>query len=79
MAESAPTTEELLAAAHASCFSMQLAHGLVGAGWDPEEINVAANVSFEQERCVRSGPSQVKGLSEFHGCADVNRFYKTVA
>jgi lipoyl-dependent peroxiredoxin len=39
--------EELLAAAHASCFSMQLAHGLVGAGWDPEVITVSANVSFE--------------------------------
>jgi osmotically inducible protein OsmC len=27
---------------------MQLAHGLVGAGWEPEEIYVSANVSFEQ-------------------------------
>ena len=26
---------------------MQLAHGLVGAGWDPEVITVSANVSFE--------------------------------
>jgi osmotically inducible protein OsmC len=47
--ETEPMTspEELLAAAHASCFSMQLAHGLVGAGWDPEEIQVSATVSYE--------------------------------
>jgi osmotically inducible protein OsmC len=47
--ETEPLTspEELLAAAHASCFSMQLAHGLVGAGWDPEIINVSATVAFE--------------------------------
>jgi osmotically inducible protein OsmC len=47
--ESEPKTspEELLAAAHASCFSMQLAHGLIGAGWDPEVITVNAKVAFE--------------------------------
>lgn len=45
--EEKTSPEELLAAAHASCFSMQLAHGLVGAGWDPEVITVSAKVSFE--------------------------------
>jgi osmotically inducible protein OsmC len=47
--ETEPMTspEELLAAAHASCFSMQLAHGLVGAGWEPAVITVSANVGFE--------------------------------
>ncbi len=45
--EEKTSPEELLAAAHASCFSMQLAHGLVGAGWDPDVITVSANVSFE--------------------------------
>ena len=47
--ETEPKTspEELLAAAHASCFAMQLAHGLIGAGWDPEVITVTAKVSFE--------------------------------
>jgi lipoyl-dependent peroxiredoxin len=47
--ETEPLTspEELLAAAHASCFSMQLAHGLVGAGWEPDVITVNAEVSFE--------------------------------
>jgi len=47
--ETEPKTspEELLAAAHASCFSMQLAHGLIGAGWDPDVITVHAKVSYE--------------------------------
>jgi len=39
--------EELLGAAHAACFSMQLAHGLIGAGWDPEVITTHATVAFE--------------------------------
>jgi lipoyl-dependent peroxiredoxin len=39
--------EELIAAAHASCFAMQFASGLVGAGWEPEEMTVSAEVSFE--------------------------------
>ena len=47
--ETEPKTspEELLAAAHASCFAMQLASGLVGAGWEPEEMQVECAVSFE--------------------------------
>jgi lipoyl-dependent peroxiredoxin len=39
--------EELLAAAHASCYSMSLASGLVGGGWEPTEIRVASTVGLE--------------------------------
>ena len=39
--------EELLAAAHASCFAMQFTSGLVGSGWEPEEMQVECAVSFE--------------------------------
>lgn len=39
--------EELLAAAHASCYSMALASGLVGGGWEPLEIQVSCTVGFE--------------------------------
>jgi lipoyl-dependent peroxiredoxin len=39
--------EELLAAAHASCFAMQFSAGLVGAGWEPEEMHVTCEVSLE--------------------------------
>jgi osmotically inducible protein OsmC len=39
--------EELLAAAHAGCFSMALAHGLTSAGYDPERIATEAKVRVE--------------------------------
>jgi|SRR5579884_622488 len=39
--------EELLAAAHASCYSMALASNLVGGGWEPTQIDVACTVAFE--------------------------------
>jgi lipoyl-dependent peroxiredoxin len=39
--------EELLAAAHASCFAMQFTSGLVGSGWEPEIMNVSCEIDFE--------------------------------
>lgn len=41
--------EELIAAAHAGCFAMALSFKLSGAGHAPEELNVAARLSMEQE------------------------------
>ena len=38
--------EELLAAAHAACFSMALSHGLAQAGTPPERLDVDATVTF---------------------------------
>jgi osmotically inducible protein OsmC len=38
--------EELIAAAHASCFSMALAHGLAQAGNPPEQLSTSATVTF---------------------------------
>ena len=40
--------EELLAAAHASCFAMALAHNLNGAGTPPQRLEVSATVTFDQ-------------------------------
>ena len=40
--------EELLAAAHASCFAMALAHNLNGAGTPPQRLDVSATVTFDQ-------------------------------
>jgi lipoyl-dependent peroxiredoxin len=40
--------EELIAAAHASCFSMALSHGLAQAGHPADELDVTAVCSFEQ-------------------------------
>ena len=38
--------EELIAAAHASCFSMALSHGLAEAGHPPERLEVSATVTL---------------------------------
>ena len=49
--ENGPGTnpEELIAAAHAGCFTMALAFKLSGAGHAPEMLNTEAKVSLEQE------------------------------
>ena len=41
--------EELIAAAHAGCFSMALAFGLQSAGFTPTELSTEAAVTLEQE------------------------------
>ena len=38
--------EELIAAAHATCFSMALSHALAQAGTPPTELNTSAEVDF---------------------------------
>lgn len=44
----ATSPEELIAAAHAGCFSMALAHGLSQGGHAPRQIRTRAIVSFEK-------------------------------
>ncbi len=39
--------EELIAAAHASCFSMALSGGLARAGTPPDELKTSATVTFQ--------------------------------
>jgi lipoyl-dependent peroxiredoxin len=48
--ENAPGTnpEELIAAAHAACFSMALSAQLGGANLTPESINTSANLTMEK-------------------------------
>jgi len=41
--------EELLAAAHAGCFSMALSFQIVGAGYEPEELRTEAILTMERE------------------------------
>ena len=41
------TPEELLAAAYAADFAMQFTSGLVGFGWEPEEMQVACEITSE--------------------------------
>jgi len=39
--------EELIAAAHSSCFSMALSNGLAKAGTPPEKLTTSAEVTFQ--------------------------------
>ncbi len=59
------TPEELLAAAHASCFSMALSHGLAEGGHAPTRIQTSCVVEFGPKRGggfeVRSSTLEVKG------------------
>jgi osmotically inducible protein OsmC len=45
--EGKTSPEELIAAAHATCFSMAMSHGLAQAGHPPEELKTSATVTFE--------------------------------
>jgi osmotically inducible protein OsmC len=47
--EKGTNPEELIAAAHAGCFSMTLAFVLQGAGYTPTELTVDAAVTIEPE------------------------------
>jgi osmotically inducible protein OsmC len=53
--------EELLAAAHASCFCMALSNELGGADTPPERLEATATVEFEPGEGVRSSHIVVRG------------------
>lgn len=61
----ATTPEELLAAAHASCFSMALSHGLAKGGHAPKRLETTCVVEFGPRQGggfeVRSSALSVKG------------------
>jgi osmotically inducible protein OsmC len=46
--------EELLAAAHASCFTMKLSFLISDAGYEPEEITTTASVKMEDGKIAES-------------------------
>jgi lipoyl-dependent peroxiredoxin len=63
--------EELIAAAHAGCFSMALAFGLQRAGFTPDSIETEAAVSLDQDgdgfRITRSAltlRARIPGIDE---------------
>jgi osmotically inducible protein OsmC len=60
--------EELIAAAHAACLSMALAHGLAQAGNPPEELSTSATVTFVPgtgiTRSVLDVTGRVPGIDE---------------
>lgn len=59
--------EELLAAAHSGCFTMQLSANLTEAGHIPEELKTQSTIVFENGVIVRSELSleaKVPGISD---------------
>jgi lipoyl-dependent peroxiredoxin len=53
--------EDLIAAAHASCFAMALAHELAQAGTPAEELKTSATVTFQPGEGITSIALTVRG------------------
>jgi osmotically inducible protein OsmC len=56
------TPEELIAAAHATCFSMALSGALAKAGTPPESLSVSAKVTFVPGTGITASALDVKGV-----------------
>ncbi|MCK7626943.1 OsmC family protein [Streptomyces sp. RS10V-4] len=60
--------EELIAAAHSSCYSMAFSHGLAGKGHTVESVDTRADVTFQPGEgitgIVLTVKARVPGLSE---------------
>lgn len=77
--EGKTSPEELIAAAHASCFNMALSNILAGGGTPPDELNTSAVATFEKVEAgwrlttmVLTVTGQVPGITddEFADAAD---------
>src|SRR5919201_1267098 len=53
--------EELIAAAHATCFSMALSHGLAQEGHAPERLDTSATVTFQPGEGITKIALTVRG------------------
>src|SRR3979411_1619278 len=62
--------EELIAAAHAACYSMAFSNGLAKAGHHPERLNTTAEVEFVPGTGITSITLTVKG--HIHGISDAD-------
>ncbi len=61
--------EELIAAAHAGCFTMKLSFNLTEAGFLPEELQTEGQITFEDGAVTKSHlvlKAKVAGISETH-------------
>jgi lipoyl-dependent peroxiredoxin len=62
--------EELIAAAHAACYSMAFSNGLSKAGHKPERLNTTAEVEFVPGKGITSITLTVKG--HIHNIAEAD-------
>jgi osmotically inducible protein OsmC len=78
-ANGATSPEELIAAAHASCYAMAFSHELAEAGATPEQLDVSATVTFE---IVDGAPTVTKSALTVRGTVggiDADGFAKLAA
>ena len=54
--------EELIAAAHSTCFSMALSHALAGAGTPPTTVDTSADVTFVPGTGITGSKLTVKAV-----------------
>ena len=66
--------EELLAAAHASCFSMALAGALGRAGTPPQKLEVTASVTFDKQEAGWAVTTSELAVTGWVGGSDAERF-----
>jgi lipoyl-dependent peroxiredoxin len=60
--ESGTSPEELIAAAHASCFAMALSYGLSNAGTPPTRLDTSAQVTFQAGEGITGIHLTVRGV-----------------
>jgi lipoyl-dependent peroxiredoxin len=65
--------EELIAAAHAACYSMAFSNGLSKAGHEPERLNTTAEVEFVPGKGITTITLTVKGHIHGIGQADFQK------
>ena len=78
-ADGTTSPEELIAAAHASCYAMAFSHELAEAGATPEQLDVSATVTFE---IVDGAPTVSKSALTVRGTVsgiDADGFAKLAA
>jgi lipoyl-dependent peroxiredoxin len=66
--------EELIAAAHAACYSMALSNGLAKAGHQPERLNTTAEVEFVPGKGIVSSTITVRGHIHGLSASDFQKF-----
>lgn len=66
--------EELIAAAHSTCFSMALSHALAGAGSPPEKVDTKAEVTFQPGEGITGVHLTVRASVPGLSAADFEKF-----
>ncbi|CNG45277.1 peroxiredoxin osmC [Mycobacterium tuberculosis] len=66
--------EELIAAAHSTCYSMALSHALAGAGSPPEKVDTKAEVTFQPGEGITGVHLTVRASVPGLSAADFEKF-----